>query len=158
MTVCGNWKKKKNAHVRTVQMEADLLLKIFRFLTDEDNCRSQYTFLYIRIPPLNNFWFIVIPIIFAGTVHTNFLQKKITSGWLFTVYRRQSPAVLNFTCFNLQIHGSHVIMKGLALIITLYSIIHNWQAHEKDLSLTNNYVTQGEISSQSMAKTDPSFP
>ena len=69
-----------------------------------------------------------------------------------------SPAVLNFTCFNLQIHGSHVIMKGLALIITLYSIIHNWQAHEKDLSLTNNYVTQGEISSQSMAKTDPSFP
>ena len=50
-------------------------------------------------------------------------------------------------------------MKGLALIITLYSIIHHWQAHEKDLSLTNNYVTQGEImSSQSMAKTDPSFP
>lgn len=40
-------------------------------------------------------------------------------------------------------------MKGLALIITLYSIIHHWQAHEKDLSLTNNYVTQGEISSQS---------
>jgi hypothetical protein len=41
-------------------------------------------------------------------------------------------------------------MKGLALIITLYSIIHHWQAHEKDLSLTNNYVTQGEISSQSI--------
>ena len=35
---------KASAHVRTVQMEADLLLKIFRFLTDEDDCRSQYTF------------------------------------------------------------------------------------------------------------------
>jgi hypothetical protein len=46
--------------------------------------------------------------------------------------------------------GSHVIMKGLALIIPLYIIIHHWQAHEKDLSLTNNYVTQGEISSQSI--------
>jgi hypothetical protein len=45
---------------------------------------------------------------------------------------RGSHAVLNFSCFSLQIHGSHVIMKGLALIITLYSIIHHWQAHEKD--------------------------